>query len=273
MSSTDVALVWSSCISAGGTLVLAGVTARMAWSTRKAAEATTSAAEATSNAAVQAGRSAEAAEKDLKQGQELLSVSQKQVEQAQRQADTATAALAESSKPLIVSALGTEAIPEGKINLEGVDGKSGLRFSGLIDPPRTTKSWNDNPSMLAWMVVRLRNIGTGPAVIGRELDDITLDLRAGGIINGWANSLVVAPGECVYVTFVDERSVAGGYHDCLWAHVNSARTTATTLLTPLTVSVNYRDITGTRLQCSGLTYLLNDSGGSQERAFQLESKA
>ncbi len=161
-----------------GALALA--TALLAFSTRRIARSTE--------------RTAIAAEQDIKGGANLIAVGQQQVEAVQRQADAALTILQNENQPMLVPAAPSEDFDPTEMAFLSASG----RVSEPVQDFPTAMAWlrGEQP----WLVIKIRNVGRGPAFLSPEPSDIALDAR-GVIFWGEPSSNVVGPGDRVTVVF------------------------------------------------------------------------
>ena len=119
------------------------------------------------------------------------------------------------------------------------------------------------------MVVRIRNVGTGPAIIGRLPTDVVLVTRYGPRTFGWSSTLVVAPGDCIDLAFCDERTAEenGGCLAAMFDQTESSPHVVTG--TTVTVVITYTDIAGTAMPSSHLRYKLRAKGLIEQRLVEL----
>jgi hypothetical protein len=213
--------------------------------------------------AVQAGnRTAKAAEDDIRQGTEQIEIGHRQVDAAQRQAELAFKALQADSTPLLVPSTGVEEGPYEKLRFD-VFGN----HSTEVELTGTPFWWREES--LAWLAMRIRNVGRGPALIGQDITDVQLRLKYGGDVPGWISTLVVAPDDEVWIAFADRRFHAqdGG---CLAAMFAQAASGAKYDGNNMSIVVRYSDISGEQWTRSTLRVLLQADGRAQQRGVELE---
>lgn len=185
--------VWrvsASCLVVAGGLVLVfvfvwhptGVEAPTEWlsiSTGRLALVTTVLAVATVSAARQSAHLVEIAERDM-QSNVLL------VRATRRQSQLSEQALFESRRPVLVPCLDGPIVDPKPVSFT----YDGSRSSDVQDFP-VVLCFPDVSS--DWFVLKIRNVGGGPAIIGRGSMDVTLSRGALGDIHGSVPSRVVAP--------------------------------------------------------------------------------
>lgn len=232
---------------ATGLLVI--VTAAMAYETQKAAKG--------------ASRAANAAEQDLKQGQQLLAVSQQQVataqhqvEASQEQAQIASGALVASTRPLIVPTTGLESFDPRPRHFRTI-----YRTSFLAEPPRVAKIFPTNLESFPHIciILAIRNIGPGVARFTDMPDHILLQAEPSVKRQGWITTLAVAPGDVVYVVFVERISAS----QAGWSLAQMAELAKTADEAPqnmMSFVLKYSDVTGKLWTTSTLRFQLNKDG-------------
>ena len=156
---------------------------------------TTVLAGATVVTARQTARTAAIAEEDLRQGMLLVSASNAQVDAARKQSELSAQTLSESRRPVLIPCVD-----------ESIVGPRQVSF--LSEGGQRSKEVQDFPVVLCfpdgnsdWVVVKIRNVGGGPAIVGSELNDLTLEEEGMGRYHGFLVSRVVAPGDEVPVAF------------------------------------------------------------------------
>ena len=214
---------------------------------------------ATFRAVRAANRTAKAAEQDISQGAEQIALLRDELSAVQTQANVSMATLETESRPMLVPAVETVLHPP-EIKYFDVFG----HCSDRIELQETAKWWQGGSPNTAWVAVKIRNIGRGPAVVGRDRIDVYLQTKFGGKVDGWISTLVIAPGDHVWVAFPDPR-IPEADSTCLAAMLRHAADGATLEGNRLTVVVRYSDISGERQTTSHLHYLLQ----GEERLQQL----
>ena len=122
---------------------------------------------------------------------------------------------------------------------------------------------------MVWVAIKIRNVGRGPALLGRNLTDVFLRTRSGGNVYGWTPSLVVAPEDEVFIAIADGRTpsrTAG----CLGAMLVFANSGQTYEGNSVTVVVRYTDVGGTRWTESHMKFLLKPDGMMEQRGIEIE---
>ena len=176
----------------------AGANAPTEWlclATGALAFVTTVLAGATVFTARQTALTAAIAEEDLRQGKLLVSASNAQVDAARKQSELSEQTLSESRRPVLIPCVDEALVSPRHVSFLS-DG--GQRSMEVQDFP-VIKCFADENS--DWVVIKVRNVGGGPAIVGRELNDLTLEEDGMGRYHGFLVSSVVAPGDVVPVTF------------------------------------------------------------------------
>ena len=168
--------------------------------------------------ALQTRRAARAAETEVRQSHRLTETAQRQVDAAEKQviaseaqAQAAVQALEASARPLLVPASG----------LEGFDRREQYDFianglhSGRLDAPAVACWHVTNPpgTMISvqWVILKVRNVGNGPAVIDSGPTGLRLRAMYGnGDAYGSTGALVVGRDEFSYLVFSDTRAAEDG---------------------------------------------------------------
>jgi len=221
------------------------------------------AAAATERAVKEAARAATAAEKEVAQTGELVKVSQDQVAAAHAQADAAIEALHAESQPLLVTATGLE--DEPTFVSSHFRPTSYSNTGPKTEAPRVVRWFIERPPYV-WVIVKTRNVGRGPALIGSDVTDVQLQADYGNPIYGSAMSLVVPSGDFVFLNFVehseDPRSLMS-----LWRIAQTADETTTN---GLRVAVKYSDASRSRWTRTLIKFQLQSEGKVSLRLVDFE---
>ena len=185
---TAVAAITSGA-AALGTLILAGVTVWLASSTRKMSTKTGDLAGETKRLADSTGRSVDLAEREL----EVLS---EQARAANAQVEISTQAMRATQQPLLVPVADSPTRDDLRFTA-----RDGGTASPQIGP--NAICWQQPENGPIWLVVPMRNIGTGPALIPTEDKSLMAQVPLlGGLSTfGRPGQRVVAPGDIVYLVF------------------------------------------------------------------------
>ncbi|HVX20662.1 MAG TPA: hypothetical protein VHB02_04880 [Acidimicrobiales bacterium] len=208
--------------------------------------------------AVRAGhRTAKAAEKDIEQGQVLIEAAQAQAAASRDQAEAALALLEADRLPYLVPASASQDRPERQRRLF-----HGSELSTDVPrvPPKVGECWLERggADQRGWMVLAVRNVGRGPALILRSPGDVVLKYPGGqqGAF-GEPTSIVVAPGETEYVCFAVGATQLGEPHSLttLITEGGGNYTNPTVRQTYVPeLTVRFADISGRREWRARITY-------------------
>jgi hypothetical protein len=202
---------WGTLALAVGTLAVVLATLKVATGTQKIASTAESDLEHTRTLVKASQEQVAASLAQVKASQEQVAAGlaqakaiEAQVTASQAQAGAATEALALSVRPLIVPATGLEG---DTIPAQRVFESAGL--SVTLRPPPDVATWVVAPFgniNVHWVILRVRNIGNGPALFDRN-DPAALFLRThtGTDIYGRVDSLVIAPQDFAYLAFADPK--------------------------------------------------------------------
>jgi hypothetical protein len=174
-----------------------GATAATGWlgvATGTLALVTTVLAIATVFTARQSARTAAIAEKESRQGQRLVDASTDQAAATRRQSDLSEEALSESRRPVLIPS--ADEVIENPKHVSFFDG---AQWSKEIQDFPVVSCFSDQYN--DWVIVKIRNVGGGPAIVGNEQLDLFLEDPDEGRYIGFVTSRVIAPGDEVPLTF------------------------------------------------------------------------
>lgn len=211
-----------------------------------------------------ANRTAVAAEHNINQGAEQIGLLRDELSAVQTQANVAMQTLETESRPMLVPAVEALLAPP-EIKYFDVFGHR----SDRIELPETAKWWLGGSPATAWVAVKIRNIGRGPAILGRERIDVYLQTKFGKKIHGWISTLVIAPEDHVWVAFPDPRTHEQDATG-LAAMLSHAADGANLEGNRLSVGIRYSDISGQRWTTSHLQYLLQGEERLQQLGIDLK---
>lgn len=219
---------------------------------------------ATFKAARGAERAADAAEKELEHGQRLVETGQAQVEQSQKQADAAVDSLLAATKPLLVPANGLESFNPTPRRFRAIS-----KIEVEVEPPRVAKHFYREVGHVrhAWLILAVRNIGNGPARFTTDPNDIVMLAQTNLRLYGWITTLMVAPGDLVYVTFSEPAPLDGG-SSSLDSVLQIAKAADEAVVNRIEFTLRYTDVSGTRWMTSRFHFQLN-AAGLDERAIEV----
>lgn len=179
----------ASWIVAGGTLALAVATLVLAWWTRKAVDV--------------GNRTADAAERSVAQTAALIAAAEAQATASEDLAVTTRQSLEASREPNLLPAAKSETYDRNPMPTFAAEG---ISTPSVQDFP-VAKAWHVPPGS-AWLALKIRNEGKGPAVIPAAPDAIVLGtagpqpirLEPGGI-----TARTIAPGDQATLVFSTDR--------------------------------------------------------------------
>jgi hypothetical protein len=219
---------------------------------------------ATFKAVRAANRTAAAAEEAMAQGSQQIELLRDELAAIESQASIATRMLEIETTPILVQAFYTDLTPEEFHYFDVFN-----NHSGRVATYHSAQWWQSDPTGPVWIAVTIRNTGRGSAVIGRDLDDVVLQTAHGGKVHGWISTLVIAPGDNVWVAFADPRTPSE-HAGCLAAVLPHAALAGDYERNQLSVVIRYSDISGHRWTTSHMSYVLQAEGRLQQKGVDLE---
>ena len=143
----------------------------------------------------QSTRTTAIAEEDLRQSRQLVDASNAQVDAVRKQSALAEQALSESRRPVLIPCVDKTIV-------------NPLQVSFFYDGGQRSREVQDFPVILSfsdensdWVIVKIRNVGGGPAIVGSETGDLTLEREGFDVNQGFITSRVIAPGDEVPLSF------------------------------------------------------------------------
>lgn len=127
------------------------------------------------------------AEKDLQSGRRLVTATR-------RQSKLSEQALSESRRPILIPCLDKPITNPRQVSFV----HDGQRSKEVQDFPFVLCFSDDNSD---WVVLKIRNVGGGPAIVGKTGGDVVLQREGFDGNNGNISSRVIAPGDEVPLTF------------------------------------------------------------------------
>lgn len=103
--------------------------------------------------------------------------------------------MSESRRPVLIPCVNNAIVNPKNVTFLGEGGQKSIEVQDFPVIKRFTDENSD------WVIVKIRNVGGGPAIVGKELNDLTLEEEGMGRYHGFLVSRVVAPGDEVSLTF------------------------------------------------------------------------